>query len=326
MEDTVPEMSTHYRKFQRQWQWLSTWNQVTRPWWEEQYQKWSLSPWSVVSAREWIAQFREAHIRRELPECTMLVWKMINAIGEDKYSKGFDPLLGPTMNLWASIASLMMASIPVMPGAYDRKGPRPDIWWYPNSFVKQDEHKPGPWTYPSDGLINFWARFCPMGVTYAVPHSWLLACYNTFQKLWVHHHTTKTQGQWADFDFQIPEYDDNWAMITDGSEVNVNYYNLPVCNWMSHHAPTGTEAAFYVPSPPASPESNITGVRVSQDGSSTVARRTRASARGRRKPLYPLHFSTGEVGNNMNDDDFWVIETDGDGGYDIFSISSMLIS
>ncbi|KAK8052303.1 hypothetical protein PG993_003688 [Apiospora rasikravindrae] len=345
MENAVPEMAGHYFSFRRRWQSLTTWNKTARPWWEEQYRKWSLSPWSEVCAREWIAQFREAHARRDLLECTKLIWKMINDIGESRYPNGFDPVLGPTMHLWGCIASLMMASIPVMAGEVSWKGPRPNIWMHPSmsaavqwtkpltlhpmvldSYVKSNDTKPGPWTHPSEGLSAFWTRFCPMGTAYAIPHGWLLACYNTFQTLWANHHTAKVQGQWADFNFQIPEYDDQWGKLTVGTGVNVQYYNLPVCNWMSCHAPTGVEAAFYIPSPPSSPGSNNAAAPNWQTQARSSTRQFRKSAsQSRGKLLYPLHFSTGEVGNNMNDEDFWVIESDGDSGYDIFSISELCL-
>ncbi|KAK8043138.1 hypothetical protein PG994_013621 [Apiospora phragmitis] len=352
MENTLPETRDHYARFQRRWQRLTTWNNKTRPWWEEQYAKWSISPWSQVNARRWISEFREAHARRDLRQCTHLIWKMVDYIGPDNFAKGFDPSMGPTKNLWGCIAALMMASIPIVAGAQGWMGPRPDIWAHPSvsagirwtkpltihpvvidSYVKKHEHYAATWKHPKEGLTHFWARFCPMGMAYALPHGWLEACYNAFQKLWVHHHTAKTEWHWADFDFQVPQYDDKWAVITLHG-VNVNYYNLPICHWMSHHAPTGTEAEFYVPSPPLTPVpmspqgANWLNQAKQQQPRSSAHRSRKATSRSRsrgRKPLYPLHFSIGEVGNNMDDEDFYVVECDGNGGYDIFSISKLCL-
>ncbi|KAK7996473.1 hypothetical protein PG989_004513 [Apiospora arundinis] len=358
--NVAPEVRPKYESFRQAWNKLTAWNNSVRPWWEEQYLKWSLSPWSQIGARKWILEFREAHARRDLMQCTKLVWNMINYMGKDKFEAGFDPVVGPSMNLWYCIASLMMASIPVLQGEMGYKGPPMNVLAHPSisatlrwtepltvhpitleSFRMKQEHSPGPWKHPKEGLSAFWDRFCPMGMCYDIPHVWLEACYNTFQKLWVHHQTTKSNQHWAEFDFDIPPYDDNWAFISEHS-INVNYYNMPVYQWVRSSAPTGNERDFYQPSPPMTPVSRRTNQQQQQqqDQSAQQKQRTppwrqrprprqldhrsRSRSRGKRD-LYPVHFSTGEVGNNMDDDDFWVIECDGNGGYDIFSISGLCL-
>lgn len=334
LKDVAPEMYDKYRAFQSDWRRLTTWNATVRPWWEAEYTKWSLSPWSQVNARRWILEFREAHTKRDLPRCTLLLGNMISWIGQLQFEAGFDPRVGPVINLWGCIASLMMASIPIMAGEAGWKGPPLSYWMHPSvsastrwtepltlhpmtldMFQKKNEVRPGPWSDPEGGLVAFWNRFCPMGMMWDIPHAWLDACYDTYQQLWVHHYTIRSPWHWGEFDFEIPEYDDSWARISN-NPYNVNFYNIPIYQWTRSYAPAGYDRDFYLPSPPSTPPPpwGTPGSRARQP------RRTPSPSHPRRRSLYPVHFSTGEVGNNMDDEDFWVIESDGNDGYDIFSI------
>ncbi|KAK8119752.1 uncharacterized protein PG998_004378 [Apiospora kogelbergensis] len=339
LKDVAPEMYDKYRAFQSDWRRLTTWNATVRPWWEAEYTKWSLSPWSQVNARRWILEFREAHTKRDLPRCTLLLGNMISWIGQLQFEAGFDPRVGPVINLWGCIASLMMASIPIMAGEAGWKGPPLSYWMHPSvsastrwtepltlhpmtldMFQKKNEVRPGPWSDPEGGLVAFWNRFCPMGMMWDIPHAWLDACYDTYQQLWVHHYTIRSPWHWGEFAFEIPEYDDSWARISNNS-YNVNFYNIPIYQWTRSYAPAGYDRDFYLPSPPSTPPPpwGTPGSRARQP------RRTPSPSHPRRRSLYPVHFSTGEVGNNMDDEDFWVIESDGNDGYDIFSIRELCL-
>ncbi|KAK7926596.1 hypothetical protein PG985_003594 [Apiospora marii] len=367
--NVVPEMSQKYVDMQKRWVGLTNWNRAARPWWQEQYRKWSLSPWSHVEARRWISQFCEAHARRDLIQCTKLVWAMIDRDGVDQFDDPtFKATDGPAINLWRAIAGLMMASMPVLAGQANYRKKAKEYWLWPSISASLKwtqpltfhpathmgwgdafEHAAGPWLHPKAGLNLFWTRFAPMAMAYPIPHVWLEACYNAFRKLSAHHAGVTDPNQWSDFDFKVPAYDDRWASVIS-TGVDVNYFNTPICSWTASSAPTGVDADYYVPSPPQTPTignqtppwkrkmkkqqqayfdkkmrewQNTNNQQQQQQQQQQLQQlqqyiqlppgsiprrprtsRSRSRSRARHNP-YPVHYSTGEVGNNMDDEGFW---------------------
>jgi hypothetical protein len=150
--------------------------------------------------------------------------------------------------------------------------------------------------------------------------------------LWNRHKAGTKGDEWLPFDFEVPEYDTDWAIARNtGYKKN----DLTVLGWMTVAPPMSQKSRFV--SPPPSPEIGYfeTARLPLASGPNRAVWRKRGrrhddddddgdetDSESTRTVKFPKYYTVSEVGNHIFQDSTWVVEPDGNLGYDVYRITS----
>jgi hypothetical protein len=312
------------------------WNML-RPWYHEEYQIWSATPWSMVEARTIVERFVEAHAIRDQAQCVKqseYLTRHINAYNANSRR-------GPLTWVYIVIGLLMRAATPLMthdaPDCYPPRNPGVNI--YPNS-----RGVPGPFAVrgvrPGDlsfdlsmiyidefQLFNIiprsnWvssALSLQEAQTLAnsernlvpVPEPWLRMIDHIWTELsnWVTTNGEPTLVNWPDFNLEIPAYDHDLTW-SNGHDILTNREHSPLAS------PTNITMAQSFTSLPE-PDGPLFGALLtSAKGGTSGPRQSRTFADTER------YFTVGEVADHIGSDKCArIVEPDGNCGFYIYDIT-----
>ncbi|KAI0127181.1 hypothetical protein BJ170DRAFT_364660 [Xylariales sp. AK1849] len=341
-DNTPEELKAGYISVLNRWQERRINWDYMRQWYPDEYRKWSLSPWSWTYAREVIGNFREAHGRKDIFKCLEFARELMR--GETAFLALRDTTSDNPMTwLFVSIGTLMCASIPLLTQDVDFAGPMKLVEIHPNSqgvppfavsttgSIKLTELQmealrdrsttsKSHWPHPVHGIYAFWNDFYPSAKKHPMPKVWLEATYDVARSLWNRHVAGTQTNEWLPWDFQIPHYDTQWAIASETGTVEngMNMLTFDPCD------PPITEAGRLM-SPPPSPTDIGPNMLPTSGSVPTVSMRKKGKNDLKDAPerRYPKYYTVSEVGNHiLSNESTWVIEPDGESGFDVYRITS----
>ncbi|ETS75835.1 hypothetical protein PFICI_12779 [Pestalotiopsis fici W106-1] len=308
-----------YEWSQQVWQNRQVRWDLLRPWYAEEYQKWSSTPWSMAQARATLERFVEAHSTRDQAQCV----KQADIFARYVYDYHAKGARGPLTWVYIVIGRLMRAATPLMLDDYlDCHPPRnPGANMHPNSrgvpgsmtvhgimlneisfdlsmvyfenFTLDTTIPKSNWISSTIELAEAKALANTERLIHPVPEAWLDVLENTWAELakWVATNGEPTIMNWPEFTLQVPPYDNDtkWSANHD---VLTNREHSPLA---SPTTMTAKQSYTSLPEP---------------DGPLIGPLRSTAKA------------SVGEVGDHIDSDECTrIIEPDGNCGFDIYDIT-----
>jgi hypothetical protein len=139
-QDITPLLKRSYQHTLAQWQLRSQrWSEMRSPWYPIDYRLWSLTPWSWISGRAMINNFRLAHSQKNLPRCLAYARELIDYWLVVQRLEA-TPEENPIMWLFVAIGQLMLATIPRLPQDTQIIRPAKPVENFPNSKCPLEPH------------------------------------------------------------------------------------------------------------------------------------------------------------------------------------------
>lgn len=176
-----------------------------RPWYENNYRRWELTPWSSTRVRHWIQDFAVAHAQQDLRRATMVQTSVIDyanyALANPPWPKGTMPdgENYPASWIWLSLGMTMGASLPRIRKYRDL--PKDSIIKFYPSAAANAAHPQG--STPSHRLLSHlptWRASHTISGNHTIDHTkrnWVAAANASFS-LYGIHHNYPYPGEWAD--------------------------------------------------------------------------------------------------------------------------------
>ncbi|KAI1497863.1 hypothetical protein F5X99DRAFT_432584 [Biscogniauxia marginata] len=335
----LDRLSTKWKTKRRTWRSL-------RPWAQREYKRWVASPWSWPQARQAIKDFRDAFFKKQINIAMKSAQILLDFVDLSRNcltsssSSGFDP----NSLLFHGLGCLMMASLPYKSpdnqvGAesstiYQRSEiaakDNPDLpiqveAFNTNNFsdiidtvsyrdtlrnFKEDNDIGDPCKY----LDYFRKLFERYEQELVLPRAWVVPCMQLYHKLRSERIPGLASFSWASsFEFDVPSYDNAWVKMKSDATFDA----VVADKYEDVSEPTFVKSLYITP--PLTPPSP--GIGPPSDIYSSAKM---AITKGPDMLRYPKHYTIGEVANHRSLQDVWVLETDSNGGFDVYDITNIL--
>ncbi|KAI1646649.1 uncharacterized protein F4817DRAFT_339853, partial [Daldinia loculata] len=335
----TPELRGYYESAMTRWVDAGARMRLARhDWYEEEYKKWKSLPWRDPWFIGIIEQFTYHHANRNLATCRELALKIINVMSPPN---GGQPTIATGVNY--IIGLVMLLSLPREPAGDLLRPVMPrEAFYYPSRAAEPwfNARSTRPFMGPHDVLtgvspdvIQAHQEFTsfPGHIKYikrilayvefeiGAPLGWIVSIIDNFTQLHVQRDANPRPDSWGGFSFKVPPYDPGWVKARASNQS----FSRPA--QLRYRAIVPWNLAALPPplySPPNSPY-----LLPSEWGGANFRRfpgHTAQNTPVRRE--YPQHFYIGDVANHRALDDAWVVESDGDDGFDVFDITGELRS
>ncbi|OTB10097.1 hypothetical protein K445DRAFT_371397 [Daldinia sp. EC12] len=331
----VPELKSDYESAMKRWTDAGAHiAHVRAPWYKTAYEEWKSLPWGSMPLVQLVEKFRYHHANRNLAVCRELSGA---ALRQTRPSDG--ARLNNNMALPYLTSLLMLLSLPINPvgnfikprvprqrsyypsraaeprfkalGIGDRLGPYHVL----NTVAKEFVITYRGFENYDDMIKNFHHAFEFSEYEIGAPLGWLVGIIDCFIQLRAERSSHPNPNSWGPFSFKVPPFEPGWVTAQSYQQS----FTIPIQQRFKAVVPW-TGGNF--PPPPRSPRSpvnltiNFNNHRIHPLGY--------AAQHSHFKRNYPKHFYIGDVANHRALNDAWVVEVDGEGGFDVFDITGEL--
>ncbi|KAI0173207.1 hypothetical protein GGR52DRAFT_542267 [Hypoxylon sp. FL1284] len=323
---SVPELENRSRRLVGRWKAeRRAMLQRRSEWYNEEYASWQLLPWSELSTRELINQFRYYHARRNLVECRKIEAALV-PLAAMRTMRPYTP----------NLFSFQYIIALLMPWYTPASSPKPAerlalLWpssatvtWFrsliqaPNVeafHIAQDdvdeeqqvESLQSIYTTavgsPFNCLDTIGSQIQTLMYPQGGPASWIDAVIQCYTQIRAEREANPDHDIWTSFPFSIPPYDPGWVTVeyvggTFAYPDQVRYGNYNPWQDLA-------QGSTFFPSPPSSPPPGPAG-----GSGSMVATRSMTSRMLPSRRVYTQYFYISHVANHRSLDNAWVVEPD----------------